>query len=156
LPPLGQNFILSVTFTPADTADYNTVTVLSDVDVDPATPVITWSNPADIIDGTPLSATQLNATANVPGTFTYTPAAGAVLPPGQQQPLGVVFTPADTTHYNVTGATVFLNVNYGPAAKLAFTQQPSGTASGTNISPAVKVAVQDAAGSTLPGDTSTV
>ncbi len=33
------------------------------------TPVITWSNPADIASGTPLSATQLNASASVPGAF---------------------------------------------------------------------------------------
>jgi hypothetical protein len=156
VPPTGQNFPLSVTFTPTDAADYNTVTVQSDVDVDPATPVITWANPADIIDGTPLSATQLNATANVPGAFTYTPATGTVLAPGQHQSLGVVFTPTDLTDYNVTGATAFINVNFGPAARLAFLQQPGGTSSGTPISPAVRVAVEDAAGSVLPTDTSTV
>ncbi len=156
IPPTGQNFPLSVTFTPTDTADYNTVTAQSDVDVDPATPVITWANPADITDGTPLSVTQLDATANVPGTFTYNPAAGTVLAPGQHQPLGVVFTPTDTTDYNVTGVTAYINVDYGPAAKLAVLQQPSGTSSGTVISPAVRVAVEDAAGSVLPGDTSTV
>src|SRR5262249_45148795 len=156
VPPTGQNFALSVTFTPTDTADYNTVTAQSDVDVDPATPVITWANPADITDGMPLSATQLDATANVPGTFVYTPAAGTVLAPGQHQALGVVFTPTDTTDYNVAGATAYINVNYGPAAKLAFLQQPSGTSSGAVISPAVRVAVEDSAGSVLPGDTSAV
>ena len=41
-----------------------------------ATPTITWAAPADITYGTALSATQLNATATVPGTFVYTPAAG--------------------------------------------------------------------------------
>ena len=50
-----------------------------------ATPVISWNNPADITQGTALGATQLNATANVPGTFTYTPAAGTVLPQGAGQ-----------------------------------------------------------------------
>src|SRR5262249_48311724 len=69
---------------------------------------------------------------------------------------GVVFTPTDATNYNVTGATAYINVNYGPAAKLAFLQQPSGTSSGIAISPAVRVAVEDAAGSVLPADTSTV
>ena len=43
-----------------------------------ATPVITWPNPANIVDGTPLGPTQLNATADVPGTFTYNPAAGTM------------------------------------------------------------------------------
>jgi hypothetical protein len=38
-----------------------------------AVPLITWDNPSDIIVGTPLSGTQLNAKASVPGTFTYNP-----------------------------------------------------------------------------------
>lgn len=37
--------------------------------INKATPVLTWNNPADIAYGTALSATQLNATANVAGTF---------------------------------------------------------------------------------------
>jgi hypothetical protein len=156
VPPTGQNFPLSLTFTPTDTADYNTVTAQQDVDVDPATPVITWPNPADITDGAPLTSAQLDATANVAGNFTYSPPAGTVLAPGQHQPLGVDFTPTDGTDYNVTGATAYINVDYGPAAKLTFVQQPSPTASGATISPAVTVAVEDSAGSTLPGDTSTV
>jgi len=39
-------------------------------------PKITWSDPAPIVYGTLLSATQLNASADVPGTFTYIPGAG--------------------------------------------------------------------------------
>ena len=156
VPPTGQNFALSLTFTPTDTTDYNTITAQQNVDVDPATPVITWPNPADIIDGAPLSSTQLDATANVSGTFVYSPAAGTVLSTGQHQSLGVVFTPDDVTDYNVTGTTTFVNVDFGPAAKLAFLQQPTLATSSTNISPAVTVAVKDSAGSTLAGDTSTV
>ena len=38
-----------------------------------ATPTITWSNPDDIVYGTALNETQLNATASVPGNFTYDP-----------------------------------------------------------------------------------
>jgi hypothetical protein len=156
VPPTGQDFPLSLTFTPTDTADYNMVTAQQNVDVDPATPVITWPNPADLNDGAPLTSAQLDATANVPGTFTYSPAAGTVLAPGQHQALGVVFTPTDGTDYTVVGATAYINVDYGPAAKLAFEKQPSPTTSGTSISPPVTVAVEDSAGSTLPGDTSTV
>ena len=48
--------------------------------------------------GTALSATQLDATANVPGTFMYNPAAGAVLAAGTQQ-LTAVFSPTDATDY---------------------------------------------------------
>ena len=52
------------------------------ITVTKATPTITWATPADIVYGTALSATQLNATASVPGTFVYTPAAGTVLNAG--------------------------------------------------------------------------
>ena len=51
-------------------------------------------------------ATQLDATASVPGTFTYTPAAGTVLNAGKGQTLSVTFTPTDTTDYTTATATV--------------------------------------------------
>ena len=66
------------------------------------TPTITWSNPADIVYGTALDATQLDATASVPGTFAYSPAAGTVLKAGDTQTLSVTFTPTDTTDYTST------------------------------------------------------
>ena len=59
-------------------------------------PSITWPTPADITYGTALSGTQLDATANVQGTFTYTPAAGTVLGAGNDQTLSVSFAPTDT------------------------------------------------------------
>ena len=62
-----------------------------------------------------------------------------MLAPAQHQALGVVFTPTDGTDYNVVGATAYINVDYGSAAKLAFKQQPSPTTSGTNMSPPVTV-----------------
>src|SRR5580658_2489156 len=61
----------------------------------PSNSVITWSKPATISYGTPLGASQLSATANVPGSFAYNPAAGAVLPAGSAQVLTVTFTPAN-------------------------------------------------------------
>jgi hypothetical protein len=78
--------------------------------VSAATPTITWSNPADITYGTALSATQLNATASVPGNFTYTPAAGTVLSAGTNQNLHVDFVPNDTTNYNNASKDVKINV----------------------------------------------
>src|SRR5207248_993025 len=62
-------------------------------------PTITWNNPADITYGTALGASQLNATANVPGTFAYSPAAGTILGAGPNQTLSVTFTPTDTVSY---------------------------------------------------------
>lgn len=100
----------SVTFTPADSADYSTVTGTVSVTVNKATPVITWPTPAPINYGMALSATQLNATANAAGTFVYSPAAGTV-PAAGSDPLSVTFTPTDSKDYNVATATVTLVVN---------------------------------------------
>ena len=74
-------------------------------------PVISWSNPADISFGTLLSATQLNATADVPGTFVYTPPMGTKLNEGLNQDLKVAFTPTDAVTYNTLNKTVKINVN---------------------------------------------
>src|ERR1700677_4823948 len=78
------------------------------------TPAITWGKPAAISYGTALSSTQLNATANVAGTFTYTPAAGTVLKAGTQT-LSAVFTPTNST-YSAATATVQLTVNQATPA----------------------------------------
>jgi uncharacterized repeat protein (TIGR01451 family) len=75
-----------------------------------ATPSITWGNPADIIYGTALGAAQLNATADVAGTFSYTPASGTVLGAGDGQTISVSFTPTDSANYNGTSAHVSINV----------------------------------------------
>ena len=75
----------------------------------PATPIITWSNPADITYGTPLSSTQLDASASVPGTFVYTPPSGTVLSVGTQT-LNTTFIPNDTVNYTTASANVSINV----------------------------------------------
>ncbi len=78
------------------------------------TPVITWPAPAPIVYGTPLSSLQLNATANVPGTFAYSPPSGTILGAGPVQNLGVAFTPSDTADYAPVGINVLLNVKPAP------------------------------------------
>jgi hypothetical protein len=75
-----------------------------------AQPTITWINPADITQGTALGPNQLNATANVPGAFKYTPASGTVLLVGPAQLLSVNFTPIDATDYNATSSSAKINV----------------------------------------------
>ena len=96
---------LSVTFTPTNTTAYTTATSTVTLMVNQATPTISWATPAAISSGTPLSSTQLDATASVPGTFAYTPAAGTVLPVGSQT-LSTTFTPTDTTDYTTATASV--------------------------------------------------
>jgi hypothetical protein len=83
-----------------------------------ATPLITWTNPAPIIYGTALSSNQLNATANVPGSFAYNPPSGTVLNAGTNT-LSVIFTPTDTVHYSSVTDSVSLVV-------LACVPPPSG------------------------------
>jgi hypothetical protein len=79
------------------------------------TPAIDWNNPAAITYGTPLGATQLNATAPIPGTFVYTPAAGTVLNAGDNQTLRAEFNPADTANYNTALKEVSINVRKAQA-----------------------------------------
>ena len=58
------------------------------------TPIITWATPAAITYGTALSATQLDATASVPGTFDYTPVQAPCSPPDGHT-LSSTFTPTE-------------------------------------------------------------
>jgi hypothetical protein len=94
----------------AGNSNYNPASNTATITINKATPVVNWNTPADIIYGTPLSSTQLNASANVPGTFTYTPAQNAVLFAGSAQPLLAAFTPADATNYASTTKIVTINV----------------------------------------------
>jgi predicted CxxxxCH...CXXCH cytochrome family protein len=101
---------LSATFTPTDTVAYASTTASVSLTVNRATPVVSWATPANVTVGTALSATQLNATASVAGTFAYTPVAGTVLSTVGIQTLSVTFTPSDSLNYTTAGATVSLNV----------------------------------------------
>ena len=101
---------LSVLFTPTDSTNYSSVTKTVLLTVNQAIPTIVWATPAPIIFGTALSATQLNATASIPGTFTYNPAAGTVPPVGSDT-LSVTFTPTDSVDYTTATMRVTLTVN---------------------------------------------
>ena len=107
-PGAGQT--LAVTFTPTDSASYTSASATVTITVLKATPLITWPTPAAILVGTPLGAAQLNATANVPGTFVYTPPSGTVLGVGAGQTLSVTLTPTQTAYYNTATKTVQLTV----------------------------------------------
>jgi hypothetical protein len=75
----------------------------------PAAVTLTWANPADIVYGTALGPTQLDATAPVAGTFAYTPPANTVLLAGAHT-LSVFFTPDDFADFCFASATAQLNV----------------------------------------------
>jgi ELWxxDGT repeat protein len=116
---------LSVSFTPTDSADYTGVTTTATIVVAQATPTVTWANPASILYGTALSSAQLDATASVPGTFTYSPAAGTVLGVGNNQTLSVTFTPTDTVDYTGASATAIISVL--PVTSATFLNQDTTT-----------------------------
>ena len=124
---------LSAAFTPTDSANYAAAQAAVQLTVKKATPALTWAIPTPIAYGTRISATQLNAAASVPGTFVYTPAAGAVLTAGAQT-LSAAFTPADSANYATSQASVQLTVTKAtPIVKWA---APSSISQGTALSSA--------------------
>jgi len=97
----------------ANDGQADSVPALITINIVKMTPVITWNGPYQITYGTALSATQLNAGANVSGTFQYTPPAGAVLD-AVLSSLTVVFAPTDTVNYGTISKSVSLAVVNAP------------------------------------------
>ena len=77
-------------------------------------PSLNWNTPTAMAYGTALGASQLNATTNIAGNFTYTPAAGTLLSVGNHT-LSVVFTPTDSENYMTASLGVSLQVNTATA-----------------------------------------
>jgi hypothetical protein len=122
---------LSVNFTPADTTDYTGASATTTITVAQATPAVTWAAPSAITYGTVLGSAQLDATASVPGTFTYSPAAGTVLHAGAGQVLTATFTPTDTTDY--TGASASTTITVAQATPAVAWPAPSAITYGTAL-----------------------
>jgi hypothetical protein len=76
----GNLYLTGLSFVPGHSTDFLTMKVAGGTTAPPppprviVQPIITWNNPANITYGTPLGNTELNATADVPGTFQYNPA----------------------------------------------------------------------------------
>jgi uncharacterized repeat protein (TIGR01451 family) len=94
----------------AGDSSYLTSNTSGALNVAKASTSVTWSNPADIVYGTALGGTELNASGSVPGSYVYTPAAGTVLASGNGQNLHVDFTPTDATNYNGSSTDAAINV----------------------------------------------
>ncbi len=118
--------------------DYTTSNAIATINVDKATPTITWADPADIIYGTPLSTLQLDATSLVPGKFTYTPAKGTLLDAGTAQTLSVSFVPDESIDYN--DATVTAEINVVKATPSLVVSDPGGTFNGSPFPASVTIA----------------
>ena len=84
--------------------------VQQQVTINKSTPSITWTNPADVVYGTALGPTQLNASSSIDGTFAYIPISGTRLNAGNNQNLSVTFAPTDAGNYNSATKQVSINV----------------------------------------------
>jgi hypothetical protein len=127
------------------TTNYGTTAfALSVANLNAVQSFVTWTNPAAINYGAPLTTNQLNASANVPGTFVYTPPVGTILNAGSNL-LSMFFTPTNMSYNNVN-ATVVQVVARAPLAVSAnnasrvygqgnpvFTGTISGVVNGDNI-----------------------
>ena len=126
-------------------ANYTVSLINGTLTVGQVTPIIAWTNPAPITYGTALSSNELDATANVSGSFAYSPTNGSVLKPGTNA-LSVIFTPADTVDYASATDTVSMVVSPAPMtvtaanasraygqANPAFTGTITGVTNGDNI-----------------------
>jgi RHS repeat-associated protein len=113
--PAGT-YTLNATLIPNSLVNCNSATATVTLTVYRSTPVVAWTTPAPIPNGTALSyATQLNAVLSVPANTSatiYSPAAGTILPPGDHL-LSVTMTPLDTADYNSVTAVVPITVLTG-------------------------------------------
>jgi Flp pilus assembly CpaE family ATPase len=114
LPAAGEvlsagEHTLTARFTPEDERNYTTAEVSLSLTVARMTPLLEWRNSAEIVYGTALNAELLSASASVPGTFEYLPAAGEVLSAGEHT-LTARFTPEDRSNYAPTEAVLAISV----------------------------------------------
>ncbi len=131
----------------SDNTNYTNAVGSRDFTISPAQPTVTWASPSAINYGTALSTTQLDATANVAGSFAYTPAAGTMLGAGTQT-LSVTFTPTDMTDYTTATKTVQIVVN--PGTTTTTTVTASANTVNYNQALTFTAAVAASSGSTTP------
>jgi hypothetical protein len=122
----------SALFIPTEADKFTTAQASISLTVAKAEPSIQWGPPDPIAYGTALSDAELNATASVSGTFTYSPTHGEVLKAGMHS-LSVTFTPADTVDYTTATATVPLSVTQGTPTRITW-PTPSEITYGTRLS----------------------
>ncbi|MDR0487574.1 MAG: InlB B-repeat-containing protein, partial [Treponema sp.] len=108
IPPFGSSEY-EVTFTPDDTANYNTLKRMINITVNnKANPTVTtWPTASSITYGAALSTSTLSGGAGA-GTFAWTN--GTVMPTVSNSGYEVTFTPSDTTNYNAVKQIISITV----------------------------------------------
>ena len=114
MPSVGTA-LQSYTFTPNDTANYNSVTGSLNVTVNKATPNVTVEPTASSITfGQSLASSNISGgSANVPGVFVFNNT--SVTPPLGTSFQSVTFIPTNTANYNSVSTSVSVNVGKAPA-----------------------------------------
>ena len=135
---------LSVTFAPRDKANYTSAKASVSITVTRIKPVIEWPAPKPMNFGKQLSATQLCATASIPGTFAYVPAPGTLLEEGTHT-LSLIFTPKDSANCDTAEASVSLTV-VAKAIPVITWSHPEPITQGAMLSP-----IQFSATASVPG-----
>jgi hypothetical protein len=145
-------YTLSVTCTPVNGSLYEPVsgTVTLEVKKVKGKPRIIWFNPSAITNPTPLTGTQLNAVASLPGTYEYNPAAGTVLAPGRHK-LNVKFSPSNKDDNEEIEANVTIDV-LAPKVPGTTPAKPSETSTITTpaVVPTKPVSAPDTKTATTP------
>jgi len=106
--PTVTNSGYDVTFTPTDTANYNTLTHNVAIMVNKANPAVTWPTAATITYGAELSTSELTGGVGE-GTFAWTNS--TTRPTVTNSGYEVTFTPTDTANYNTLKQNVAIIVN---------------------------------------------
>jgi streptogramin lyase len=105
----GGPYAITATLSPTSVlSNYVITDNTASFSIQKATPVVSYAPPAVIVQGTALGAAQLDATASIPGVFSYDIPAGTVLPAGLGYVITATFTPTDSADYNsvTVGSTI--------------------------------------------------
>jgi hypothetical protein len=146
----------------AGNTNYLATTVTQTTTAEKLVSSVTWTAPAAIPYSTALSGVQLDATANIAGSFVYSPAAGTV-PKAGSDTLKVTFTPTLSKDYATATASVVLQVTQAtptitwtsPAA-IPYGTALGGTQLDATASVAGKFVYSPAAGKVLTAGTQTL
>lgn len=153
--PFGVGTVQVAASYPGDTLYGASISSPATLTATQIVPTISWTPAvATIPYGTSLGSQQLDATVSAPGgttvagTFTYTPAAGTVLPAGMQT-IAVAFTPSSPEYATVYGAAT---ITVTQATPLLTWPTPASIPYGTPLSAAqLNATATGVSGSALAG-----
>ena len=106
--PVGT-YPVTPTAAGANLTNYTITTTPGTLTVAAANAIITWVPSTVTYGSATIGAGSLIATSSVPGSFTYSPAAGTVLNVGST-PIIATFTPTDTKNYTTQSVTATVTV----------------------------------------------